>query len=76
MVPGVVEFSARERKIHRIEEVAARIATGDQYIFEHGIDMVDFLKIDVEGAEWDVLEGFANAFTAKKVQMVRFNTVR
>jgi hypothetical protein len=26
----------------------------------------------VEGAEWDVLEGFANSFMAKKIQMVQF----
>jgi FkbM family methyltransferase len=72
MVPGVVEFSARDHEIHRIEQVTARITTGDQYLSEHRIDRVDFLKIDVEGAEWDVLEGFANSFMAKKIQMVQF----
>lgn len=71
-VPGVVEFSAIDHQIKTINEVTARITTGDAYMREHGIDKIDFLKIDVEGAEWDVLKGFSDAFARQKIQMVQF----
>jgi len=72
MIPGVVEFSAQEHQITTIQEVSAAIMTGDQYMADRRIDRIDFLKIDVEGAEWDVLEGFSDAFAGKKIQMVQF----
>ena len=37
--------------------VTAPVATLDDLCAEHGLDDVDFLKIDVEGAEADVLHG-------------------
>lgn len=30
----------------------------DEYVAEHGIDRIDVVKLDVEGAEMDALEGF------------------
>lgn len=71
-VPGVVEFSAREHRINTIEEIPARIMTGDQYMAASQLVGIDFLKIDVEGAEWDVLDGFSRAFAGRKIQMVQF----
>ena len=71
-VPGVVEFSAIYHQIRTINEITARITTGDKYMRENRIDGIDFLKIDVEGAEWDVLKGFADAFADRKIQMVQF----
>jgi FkbM family methyltransferase len=71
-VPGVVELSARDHGISRIEEVMTRITTGDRYLHDKGIAQIDLLKIDVEGAEWDVLEGFSGSFADGKIQMVQF----
>ena len=71
-MPGVVEFSAVDHQIKTINEITAQITTGDAYMRAHQIDGIDFLKIDVEGAEWDVLKGFADAFAARKIQMVQF----
>lgn len=71
-VPGVVELSALDHGISRIEEVMTRITTGDRYLQENRIAQIDLLKIDVEGAEWDVLEGFSGAFADRKIQMVQF----
>ena len=72
MIPGVLEFSAQEHQISTIQEISAAIMTGDRYMADGRIDRVDFLKIDVEGAEWDVLEGFSGAFADRKIQMVQF----
>jgi hypothetical protein len=33
------------------------MTTVSAVIAEHGIERIDLLKIDAEGAEWDILEG-------------------
>lgn len=42
---------------HTVEKI--RIVAGDAYLREAGIDQVDFIKIDVEGFEQNVIEGLA-----------------
>lgn len=42
---------------HQVEPI--RIAQGDEYIASASIPKVDFIKIDVEGFERDVIEGLA-----------------
>jgi FkbM family methyltransferase len=54
------------------EELEVPVRTGDEYLAEHGIDKVDFLKIDVEGAEELVLRGFAQAFDRGAIGAVQF----
>ncbi|HKY17791.1 MAG TPA: FkbM family methyltransferase [Rhizomicrobium sp.] len=71
-VEGVAEISAQDHGIHTIEKLKAKITTGDQYMRAHGVSHIDFLKIDVEGAEWDVLQGFSGAFADRKIDMVQF----
>lgn len=41
----------------KVSTVRMRMSTLSTLVAEHGIDKVDFLKIDVEGAEADVLAG-------------------
>lgn len=49
-----------------------QLTTGDEYAEANAIDTVDFLKIDVEGAEHRVLKGFSQYLTANKVHCVQF----
>ena len=49
-----------------------RVARGDDYLAEHAIDRVDFLKVDVEGSDLDVLQGFSEAFRRSAVRVVQF----
>lgn len=50
----------------------AQLVTGDAYCAQHGIDRIDFLKIDVEGADHLVLEGFSNALSRGAIRFVQF----
>ncbi len=56
----------------RHEYVSGKVRTGDGYLAENGIDQVDYLKIDVEGAEHFVLDGFKESFRGEKIKMVQF----
>jgi FkbM family methyltransferase len=51
---------------------AARVTTGDAYVAAQGIARIDLLKLDVEGAEWQVLDGFRRCFAAGMIQAVQF----
>jgi FkbM family methyltransferase len=42
-----------------VVEVECRVTTVSDVLREHGIERVDYLKVDVEGAELDVLRGVA-----------------
>lgn len=57
-------------------ELEVPIRTGDGYVAEHGIDRIDFLKLDVEGAEQQVLAGFAQAFALERIGAVQFEYTR
>jgi len=45
---------------------------GDDYVESRNIDFIDFLKIDVEGAEEQVLEGFENTLKQAKIGIIQF----
>ena len=55
---------------HVIEE--ARTMTGDDYCRQHGIDHIDFLKIDTEGWEWPVLHGFDDMISDRRIEAIQF----
>lgn len=52
--------------------VKGQVVTGDSYVKAQDISHIDFLKIDVEGAEKIVLEGFAETIKAGMVDIVYF----
>jgi FkbM family methyltransferase len=45
---------------------------GDEFIELHKIDFIDFVKLDVEGAEMDALLGLENAIRKKKIRLIQF----
>jgi FkbM family methyltransferase len=45
---------------------------GDDFIKENNIVSIDFLKLDIEGAEYDALLGFENAIKEGIVKLVQF----
>jgi FkbM family methyltransferase len=54
------------------EKVAGKLRRGADYCTEHGIDSVDILKIDVEGAEHLVLDGFGDMLGSGRIGLVQF----
>ncbi|MFA4902758.1 MAG: FkbM family methyltransferase [Desulfobaccales bacterium] len=43
------------------------LATGDAFVAEHNPGFIDFLKLDVEGAELKVLQGFRETFARRQI---------
>jgi FkbM family methyltransferase len=55
---------------HRIE--ICPVKRGDDYVRDHAIDQIRLMKMDVEGAENLVLEGFSQTFAKRRVDVVQF----
>jgi FkbM family methyltransferase len=54
------------------ESFEVAVTTGDALVAGEGIEVVDFLKIDAEGWDLDVLQGFQGTLAAGRVRMVQF----
>jgi hypothetical protein len=50
----------------------AELMAGDDYVRQRDLGTIDFLKIDVEGAEHLVLKGFRETLEARRIQCVQF----
>lgn len=50
----------------------AELVAGDEYCDARGIGEIDFLKIDVEGAEYKVLRGFAGRISLRRIHCIQF----
>jgi FkbM family methyltransferase len=50
-----------------LREIEITTTSLDKFCFQQSLDHVDFIKIDVEGAEYDVLEGSLNMLASQKV---------
>lgn len=55
-----------------LESKESRVTTGDIYCADHKIDFIDFLKIDVEGADHLVLQGFDRMLNSKSIRVIQF----
>jgi len=56
----------------RTEKLKARIVQGDVFLSQNAISRIDFLKLDVEGMEHEVLEGFRDALETGRIACVQF----
>jgi FkbM family methyltransferase len=55
-----------------VSVIEADIRTGDGYLATKGLRAVDYLKVDVEGAEPLVFAGFEEAFRSRRFRCVQF----
>ena len=46
--------------------------TLDSFVAQHGFTRIDFLKIDTEGSELDVLHGAAESLAAGRIKLIQF----
>ena len=49
-----------------------RIETGSKYCDKNNIDFIDFIKIDAEGSDHLVLNGFMDFLDRKAVRLIQF----
>lgn len=54
------------------ETTTISLTTGDAFMKEHNISEIDLLKIDVEGAEYDALQGFKQSLLDGKIRAIQF----
>lgn len=61
-------------EIHDInwEKINCKVLKGDEFCSSHGIDSIDFLKIDTEGSENLVIDGLTDMFKNEKIKIVQF----
>lgn len=59
------------RKINR-EIVEVQSIKGIDYCNENKIERIDFLKIDTEGAEFEILKGFEDMLKEGKIDIIQF----
>ncbi|MGM0579167.1 MAG: FkbM family methyltransferase [Bacteroidota bacterium] len=48
------------------------LINGDDFLNENNINEVDFLKLDIEGAEYDAIVGFEEHISAGKIKVIQF----
>jgi FkbM family methyltransferase len=48
------------------------LVRGDDFMKEHNIEAIDFLKLDIEGAEFDALKGFEKSINNGKIKAIQF----
>ena len=73
--PSFPEGSGINPSIFRqqaVERRRARVVSGDVYCKDRGIDHVDYLKIDAEGADLQVVRGFGGMLEAGAVHALQF----
>lgn len=68
----IVENVGGHGSIESVPLSEARVDTGDDYCSRNSISQIDFLKLDVEGAEHLILEGFTRMLAAQAIGLVQF----
>ncbi|RUS65192.1 FkbM family methyltransferase [Pseudorhodobacter sp. E13] len=56
------------------KSVQVEISTGDLYCSRNNIDIIDFLKIDTEGFDLDVLAGFSDLLSRRAISVIQLET--
>lgn len=68
LLPGVIDW------VHcgRAESRTVMIGTLDEYCAQHDVEWIDFLKIDVEGFELNVLHGARRMLGENRIDAIQF----
>jgi FkbM family methyltransferase len=63
-------IASEKQRDSRLTE--ASVVTLDDFADEHGIHSIDFLKIDTEGADYDVLKGAEKMLRSGAIKVIQF----
>lgn len=69
-IPENAEMHFADRLQHHYTK--GIVITGDSYVQNAKVNRINFLKIDVEGADYLVLKGFTKTIDMKKVDLIQF----
>ena len=58
--------------LSNLEMTVGNVFRGDDFCCENGIEHIDFLKMDVEGAEFKVLAGLDRMLSDQRVDIIQF----
>lgn len=58
--------------VHKCTTIEVNTKTLDSFCTEHNIETIDFLKLDVEGAELDIFLGAQRMLSEKRIPMIQF----
>ncbi len=65
-------FDIKGISYNALTTVQINLVKGDTFTFEENISEIDFLKLDVEGAEYEAIIGFENLLKAHKIKVIQF----
>jgi len=66
---GAVLSQYKDRNVHALEEVAFECRSIDDLVEEQGLDRVDLIKLDIEGAEPAALQGMSRTLQTFRPQL-------
>jgi FkbM family methyltransferase len=69
---SLITDSSFHEKMVQSELIIGKLQTGKQYCQQEGINEIDLLKVDVEGAEHLVLQGFEEMLHSGKIKVIQF----
>ena len=55
-----------------VKKEKINLIKGDDFIKENNISNIDLLKLDLEGAEFNAIQGFSKALNEKKIRIIQF----
>lgn len=65
-------FDLKAVPYEKVKKETISLVNGDRFIESNNITKVDFLKLDIEGAELDALKGFEQSLRAGKIRCIQF----
>ena len=57
---------------HPSQKLVIELVRGDDFMKKNKIDHIDFLKLDIEGSEFDALKGFEDSIKRANIKAIQF----
>ena len=61
--------------LNNLKTINCEFNTVDNFCFEENLNLIDFMKIDVQGSEYLVLEGAHNTLLNKKIKIIQLEVI-
>lgn len=65
-------FDIRGNNLQQQKTENIKLVKGDHFLDRHRIDTLDFLKLDIEGADFDAVKGFEKSISDQKIRIIQF----